>query len=318
MKMPLATLSNELASTARSVDVGLLHARSVDARFLRRLKTGAVCGNVHSVFERAINIQDTVGGLFTLVCRDLDNGPNAIVVDVAGFGGTGVTVRDPVTASPESLRIGSRFAVRLEGATGWDGRLPAYPRSEKNLRANLCFAEAFLSRLGEAGGVVGNRRDESRFSFEVTALLERRATLLRDSMSVGDLNGACLHAKSMVGLGPGLTPSGDDFLVGLFAVLNISESPCFEWLGGGREVVADARHSTNAISYAVLTQAACGRVRESIARLVNCMMHATPDRVLDPLHRVLAIGSTSGADLLAGILSGFQVNLKVGALKSVS
>jgi hypothetical protein len=157
---------------------------------------------------------------------------------------------------------------------------------------------------------------KTEVALEVTMALEHRATLLLGALLQARFACACEHAKSMIGLGPGLTPSGDDFLVGLFAALNLAGSPCHGWLGGGTDILVDADRSTNAISLAALTQAANGRVRESIATLIEALMHGSPDSLIDPLRKVLAIGSTSGADLIVGILSGLELNLQVGASRT--
>lgn len=121
----------------------------------------------------------------------------------------------------------------------------------------------------------------------------------------------------MLGLGPGLTPSGDDFLVGLFAMLNVPGSPCRGWLGGGTAVLEHAGDATHAISLAALEAAAGGRVRESIVALIEALLHGSPASLFHPLRRVLAIGATSGADLVAGILAGLDLNLQVDATRSV-
>jgi hypothetical protein len=149
----------------------------------------------------------------------------------------------------------------------------------------------------------------SAFEAGAAALLELRAAQLARSLARADFAGACRCARGMLGLGPGLTPSGDDFLVGLFAVLNIPGSPCQGWLGTGTDVLAGAERATNAISLAALTQAARGRVRESIAGLIEHLMHGAPERLATPLRRVLSIGSTSGADIVAGIRCGFELHV---------
>jgi hypothetical protein len=293
-----------------------LHARTVDAPFLRRLETGRFHGRVQSVFEGVVNIEHAGGELFTLGCRALDNGPNTAIVDIAGFGRTGIAVNDRVAGADGELRVGYRNTVVLATASAWEGSLPTYPGANGRLRTHLRLARSYLHRHGEGGGMVAHGGAETEFALEVMAALEHRATLLIKALSQANHACACRHAKSMIGLGPGLTPSGDDFLGGLFAVLNVAGSPCHGWLGGGTDVVAGAERLTNAISLAALTQAAAGRVRESIATLIESLMSGTPEGLIESLRRVLAIGSTSGADLVAGILSGFELNLRVGASRT--
>jgi hypothetical protein len=143
----------------------------------------------------------------------------------------------------------------------------------------------------------------------MAAALEQRAAMLGAALRRGDAEAASTYAKAMVGLGPGLTPSGDDFLVGLFAVLHVPESPCHGLKDLCAKLVADAVGKTNAISVAALKAAAHGRVREPVHALMRELVAGTCESVKAALAPVLAIGSTSGADMVAGIVSGFEANL---------
>jgi hypothetical protein len=81
-------------------------------------------------------------------------------------------------------------------------------------------------------------------------------------------------------------------------------------------VLAGAERATHAISLAALTQAAAGRVRASIAALVEHLLHRPPEAVVAPLRAVLAIGSTSGNDIVAGLRCGLELNIFHGGMSS--
>jgi hypothetical protein len=288
-----------------------LHALSIDEAMTRTLQARPFQGRVHSVFDRVVNLERDSGGLLTLACRALDNAPNTARLGLADFRDTGIGVDDIVTGGSDGVRIGHWIAVRFATASAWQARLPAY--ADGRLPAQLRLARAYLRRHGGAGGMVAARDGGTGFALAWTVMLDQRTRQLLDALSRADFESARPCAVSLLGLGPGLTPSGDDYLVGLFAVLNIDGSPCQGWLNGGTDVLADAAQLTHAISLAALTEAAGGRVRESIQTLIEALMHGTPESLVDPLHRVLAIGSSSGADLVAGILAGLELNLRVGA-----
>jgi two-component sensor histidine kinase len=74
-------------------------------------------------------------------------------------------------------------------------------------------------------------------------------------------------------------------------------------------MIVGAEFATNAISYAALSKAATG-VRAIISELIERLMHGTENDFLAPLARVLAIGSTSGSDIVAGIVSGLRLQLE--------
>jgi hypothetical protein len=321
MRAPTTSSRERTTRTGRAVAI---RARSIDTQFLDTLQGEGLSGRVHSVFERVINIECNIesdiecdcGELFTLACRDLDDAPSTAILELTGFGATRIAVGDPVDGMGERLRVGDCLVVVPPTASRWDCMLPSYPKATATLRANLRVLQAHLERLGATGGMRAPRHPANEFEATVSELLEERAAQLQHSLARADFSSARHHAKGMLGLGPGLTPSGDDFLVGLFAVLNIPGSPCHGWLGGGADVLAAAARSTHAISLAALTQAARGRVRESIAALVEHLMVGAPERLVLPLRRVLAIGSTSGADIVAGIRCGFELNISHGGMPS--
>jgi hypothetical protein len=121
--------------------------------------------------------------------------------------------------------------------------------------------------------------------------------------------GVARKGRELIGLGPGLTPSGDDFLGGLFFAahsLKRAYPNDFYW---GDEVVRNliewARTQTNAISHAVLNDLALGHGPEPLHEVVRLLL-AGPDleHPMPAVTRLLGIGHTSGWDVLAGMLTG--------------
>jgi hypothetical protein len=291
-------------------------ATSADADLLRRLDSG-FRGQVHSVFERTINVE-VDGGLVTLASCSVDNAPDTLIVAIEGFGNLAIARGDPVRCVAGVLRAGG-LEVGLDGVSRWSGALPAWPHDDTTLRANLRRVRARLRRAGSGGnegnggGGFGQSASPDSFADAACAALDEREALLQDALVRTDLAAARARAAALIGLGPGLTPSGDDFLVGLFAVLNVANSPCHPMRAICDGVVAIARTSTHAISVAALANAARGRVRGSIEALMRAMIDGAPDALCCALDRVLAIGATSGSEIAAGLASGFAANLQAGA-----
>lgn len=295
-----------------------LQMRSIDALFLRALQVAAFQARVHSVFDRVINIECTTGDLFTLAAREFDNAPHTVIVEIAGFGATGIGVDDPVATIDGALRVGDGLVLHVGAASIWRSTLPTYATAPGRMSEQLRAARSYLVRQGVRSGMSVEGAADGAFALEIATALEQRSALLLEALAQARHADACRHAVSMLGLGPGLTPSGDDFLVGLFATLNLAGSPCQGWLEGGTTVLRHARHATHAISLAALTAAAAGRVRESIEALIESLLHGTPATLVQPLRRVLAIGATSGADLVAGILAGLDLILRIEATGTVA
>ncbi len=114
-------------------------------------------------------------------------------------------------------------------------------------------------------------------------------------------------AGNVLGLGPGLTPSGDDVVAGALAVLAI--------LGrlenSTRAAIEGLAHTrTTALSAALVAAAGRGEMIPQAARLLTAVATGAPDEDLAAAARPLfAVGSTSGHDLAAGM---------AGALRSVA
>lgn len=112
---------------------------------------------------------------------------------------------------------------------------------------------------------------------------------------------------ALVGRGAGLTPSGDDALCGLLLALGCVAG---EVAGAAHRSVAAAvgAHltSTTSLSGALLAAAGQGYAADDVVRLALLLTGPAPTpverEVNEALARVLAIGHTSGADVVAGLV----------------
>jgi hypothetical protein len=120
-----------------------------------------------------------------------------------------------------------------------------------------------------------------------------------------DAAGLLLAGSALVGLGEGLTPSGDDFLGGLLFGLRQQACADFDetWIDWDvvRDWVADASTLTSRISHAILSDLAAGHGPEPLHALAReTLSGGSREVVAGHAARVIGIGNTSGWDLLAG------------------
>lgn len=265
-------------------------------------------GAVHSVFDRVVNLADARDGrLVTLAARSLDNAPNTLLVDVARFAAYPLRTGMSAATRSATLHIGSDdFVLRFDRAAPWHAQLPSYPRDAARLRDNLAAMQAHLAGYVAREDAVNGLGA----AMPCTALLETRFEALAQGVHRGDIDGVCTHGRALLGLGPGLTPSGDDFLVGLFAVLHLAHSPCHGLRHACDAIAADAPARTHPISVAALREAARGRVRDSVRTLLCELVEGHPAGVRRALARVLAIGATSGRYIVTGIACGLEANVQ--------
>ena len=127
-------------------------------------------------------------------------------------------------------------------------------------------------------------------------------------------NPLCMHLVSadreaslqvisgLAGLGPGLTPAGDDFIMGaLYAAWIIH--PALTALSLAEEIENAAVRSTTSLSAAYLKSAARGEAGIVWHAFFEALIALQPGRARDSMEEILAIGATSGADALAGFIS---------------
>lgn len=301
-----------------------VEARSGDAALLAEsLPSLLDAARIHSVFERVVNVETRSGRLLTLAYSDADNAPDTLIVDIRRWSSPGLVPGLAVRYEHGLLVVGGLLAVSLAHVTPWECRLPAYPRDDNRLRTNLALAQEILSQQGTGIGVgyVGENAEESGAAgaapiseYDVDRVLRRifrqARTGLCEALAAEDLKQAQPHAVQLIGLGPGLTPAGDDFLLGLLVALNIPESPGYALRAIGDFVLACAVRQTHVISLAGLRHAAAGRARECIVSLCEALLLGDPENIRPALERVLRIGSSSGTDITLGLLSGFRLHLQ--------
>jgi hypothetical protein len=293
-------------------------ARSGDAALLAApLPSLLGAARIHSVFERVVNVETGRGRLLTLAFADADNAPDALVVNIRRWVGLGLAPGLAVRYAHGALALGGLLAISLAHATPWRCRFPAYPEDDDRMRTNLTQAQDILSQQGTGIGVGGKdttRHRENDVDRVLRRIFGQACDGLYRALAAGDLMQAQPHAAQLIGLGPGLTPAGDDFLLGLLVALNIPESPAYALRALGDFVLACAVRQTHAISLAGLRQAAAGQARESIVGLCEALLLGDPTDIRPGLERVLQIGSSSGTDIALGLLTGFRLQLKAGGL----
>lgn len=141
--------------------------------------------------------------------------------------------------------------------------------------------------------------------------------LLAEGCASGSLVGAITAAEQLVGLGPGLTPSGDDVLAGLLVTLRHVGAAArvgravwlADWLAAA--VTFDAGTRTTPISATLLHCAARGEASPEVIGVLRGLAGRVP---LEPaLRRLRQLGHTSGADLAQGVAIGLASVLALGA-----
>jgi hypothetical protein len=230
-------------------------------------------------------------GWVALLARDAVRVPIGLVTTVPRDGDPFAGIRAGAAAS-----IGGGV-LRVATTSAGDGDLVYRPvRYWDPAAPRLCGALATLAVHRRAGALAlltrGLPGGDQREWPERAALLEEALTA-----SVPPADRVAEAVRALAGLGPGLTPAGDDVLAGALVTLAAAaDEPRRQALAGA---VRDVLPRTAPVSAALLGQACHGRTIPELSRVLRALAGSGDlGAALGALGRV---GHTSGAALALGV-----------------
>lgn len=137
--------------------------------------------------------------------------------------------------------------------------------------------------------------------------ISRNINELRNQFAQGDLPSMFKPLRSFLGLGSGLTPSGDDFVMGLLLSLNRWKSilqPGNNLSIFNTKTVEDAYRCTTTLSANLIECATLGLADERLIQTVDFLATGNNHRS-DIISGLLSWGNSSGIDALVGMLTAF-------------
>lgn len=111
--------------------------------------------------------------------------------------------------------------------------------------------------------------------------------------------------KRLLGLGPGLTPSGDDLLVGYMSgleLMSFRSSRAREIKQILQSVIPFSLKSTNEISQSHLRWACAGYYMEPLTDLLKVIAKRKTEDIVTSMLKLLKTGASSGTDTAVGVL----------------
>jgi hypothetical protein len=108
-------------------------------------------------------------------------------------------------------------------------------------------------------------------------------------------------AANLAGLGPGLTPGGDDFIIGVMYALWSTRKPA-QVAASCSSLLKGAAGRTNALSSNYLGRAAVGEAAQPWHALIAAMAHGEDTGLKVPVDALIKLGHTSGQDALSGFV----------------
>jgi hypothetical protein len=268
----------------------------------RALRDGAR-GEVRAVFERSLYFT-LDGAWICLGGAGLGSGP----LNMLAAGSAPIALCRGVGAAAavagDRLHVGAA-AFGVAGARPWSPPPPAWTLS--SLGAGLAALDDVVAGVAPYEGMAALliRRGSGPLSATAATASAPAAALAEwvgRGIGAADSRippGPADALQALLGLGPGLTPSGDDLIGGAMVALHLLDRRNLRdavWSALGPSL---ATH-TNDISAAHLAAAAEGYGAAALHGVLNALLSGETERLDNALAAITAIGHTSGWDALAG------------------
>lgn len=265
-------------------------------------------GKVHSVYRKTINLSFS-GQLIAIQAAGSPLSPISMIteLDASKLEALGIASGDAVSATQTAIIIHSSIAVYSFDLT--DARLyqtlftPVL--CPEDIRTLSCNIKEVLASVNTGGF-------DQIFHGSLTKDAPLTLLAARDRICTGrqlflekDFEASAKELVRLIGLGSGLTPSGDDFLCGLLAGMQITGMVEHPFTHSIKTLIRDHLADTIDISAAFL---ACALDNE-FSITVNSLSEMPPKSKIQS--QFLEIGHSSGIDTLCGIWFALELSTQI-------
>jgi len=280
---------------------------------LRFLFEDKVTLRVHSVFKQTVNLTDG-NRIYTLQHSDLPSTPLSIKVEISrkAFENLTPIINQEIQFNHKGLvAFGSVFEIKDAVENECEIQTERLPTSSEvsTLYDELTKQLFDHNGKGEMVKAAHNVITESKSSLSIFG--EHMEKVMKDLMISDSPKDIAHQALKLIGVGEGLTPSGDDFNCGFAAALFYLKGfkSADEIHHIHRSELPKLWDSTTTISREYLIYAHEGKFNEWVIRLFE-YCHKGKD-IVPTLNEIKTIGHSSGSDFLTGMYFGLRAGGKL-------
>ena len=287
-------------------------------------------GEVIASFQHSCYVRMAQGRLLCIADLTLDDGPLTLRVDLGrqiSLSSLGIVAGMLSSITDDGdLILADTILLRIDGTTVWNPPAVTQIARPDDIRCRIETVVAGLRDDAPNAGMAQLVANANLLADEVFSAQDNADHLTRIAAShvnglvcgirAGDMERVEGGVRGLVGLGPGLTPSGDDLLGGIMMGListvdsdNLEGVAITEYFA---KSISRQAHKTNVISAALLAQACEGVASVPVHRLIAALLEPGDNADAVASARVVTgVGHTSGWDCLAGILVGVELGLRL-------
>ena len=283
----------------------MLRAQSIGAVAVREISQ-SVAGRIAAVFDRSVYV-DLGSQWICIGDATVGNGPVNLLLEPTPYSGVfaDLVVDQPVRVCAGAVHLGKRPLIIETAAKVWSPPLVSEWTKESLIRGLDALNAISRGRAPRQGLSVflygrGSELSDTREA-HVGALpvFELESWLLNRLVDMRCVEGVPESAQQLIGLGPGLTPSGDDFLGGILIALSLVHRQDIAALLYA-DLCPRLLTRTGPISRTHLAAASVGQGLETLHLAINSVIEGNVEMIPTRLHHIDRIGSSSGWDALAG------------------
>lgn len=285
-----------------------LHAISIGSSVPR----GNFNATIQSVFDSSLNLRpEHQDALLTILVSDHYDLPQGIRLTVKNVPLSSLTVEMPSACRNGILRFqDSPLSITLRGAHIWNGRLSAVidiqkPATERAW--SITWKALNKQQKLKQTDLIGSDLFKANAGSVLTRKLSQPVQRLIAATEQLDSQAAADAVTEMIGLGPGVTPSGDDLLLGYLAGLwstSAQEQQRLDFLSKFGQSLSALIKETNEISRTYLYYAIKREFSSSMLALVNAISDGEESKLLSTAKEAMRVGHSSGLDSVTGLLIG--------------
>jgi hypothetical protein len=282
-------------------------------------------GEIWSLHHDYVNIF-IAQGIVTLFRSGSASVPFGIRVNISDSClNVGWTAHQPVSYNRSSLVIGDITVTGLDNCSHFRSKpVSGLLRCEEEIARRLALLHDLCREADRPGGILTYLGDyvtpygvnkpvtggtEVRIRQRLRALVS--GTLLDDEYQIVE------GVSGLLGFGPGLTPSGDDFLLGFLGGLRCV-CPDYCWSAAEKmawHMAHNAPKLTTLLASEYIRYGVQEYYHQCLYELINAFSTGSDAALTDKAYRLLALGHQSGLDLLIGFVYGGLTSLQLGMTK---
>ena len=273
-------------------------------------------GIIHSIFKNTINIL-VDGHIFSIHKKTLPLTPLSLQINdyKNSFFKMDILSGNKVLFYQDKLLI-NKYCFSLKSAELWNGKLKCGPIDIDSILMELIIK--IFKIYGKSSGIGDFLLDRGKSfakkseNFGIPMLYENKwmgRKLIFPLNNNLDISEHIKTITSLLGVGPGLTPAGDDFILGFLSIIYImrqQKNRINAVFNEFRDAILAGCGKTTDISKEYLYYGCQGVFGEVFHSLYQVIDDANKENIFSTAINLIKTGSTSGSDTLTGIIFGMK------------